>query len=212
MAPSTAVPEAPYSVWGQPAATPLDGIGTWIAIGNQPTASKGQLPPQYLYGHSIRFANSSATGVVGLATGSAGNLALFGATAPDGTAYNTGIAFNWSAGGFYYLHVDEVATNVWAAAIYDYNAGTWTAIGTLNLPAGWGKLSPVSATMAIWYGANAQDCAAYPRADVSFSPPIGYVGTASTTAGLAGTATVAGDCPAETSVEAEVWARYRLGS
>jgi len=206
------VPKVPYSVWDQPATTPLDGLGTWIAVGNEPTASDGQLPPQYLYGHSIRFTDASATGVIGLATGSAGKLALFSATGPDGTAYNTGIAFDWSAGGFYYLFVHEVGPGLWGAQVYDYTADTWTAIGVLNLPVGWGSLSPVSMTMAIWYGPTAQACTAYPRADVSFSPPVGYVGWVSSTANLSTTAMMAGDCPAETSVEAEVWARYRLGS
>ncbi|MGI9023381.1 MAG: hypothetical protein ACR2HV_09170 [Acidimicrobiales bacterium] len=210
--PSTAVPEVPYSDWNQWQPTPLDGIGTSIAIGNDPTAAPGQLPPQYLYGHSIRFASSSATGVIGLATGSAGKLAVFSATGPDGTTYNTGIAFNWSTGNFYFPFVYLSGSGVWAASIYDYAADTWTPMGTLNLPAGWGKLSPVSTTIAVWYGPTAATCSAYPRADVYFSPPVGYVGSTATTANLTRTATTEGDCPAETSVVSGVWAHYLLGT
>ncbi len=160
-------------MWNQPAPTPLDGVGAWMATANDPTAAAGQVAPQYLYGHSFRFADSTASGVVGLATGGAGKLAVFSAAGPDGTAYNTGIAFNWVAGGFYFPLVYRAAPGVWGASIYDYTAGTWTAIGVLHLPSGWGKLAPSSTTMAVWYGPSAASCSAYPRADVSSSPPRG---------------------------------------
>jgi len=197
--------KVPYSVWNQPAATPLDGIGAWVAPANDPTASAGQVAPQYLYGHSFRFADSPASGVVGLATGGSGKLAVFSATGPDGTAYNTGIAFNWAAGGFYFPLVYRAAPGVWGASIYDYTAGTWTPIGVL-------KLAPSSTTMAIWYGSAPSSCSAYPRADVFFAPPVGYVGSTATTALSATTATASGDCTTETSVAAGVWAHYRLGT
>ena len=57
-------PQAPYSSWTQPASTPLDGLGTWMAVGNTPTASPGQSPPAYLYAHHFSFANSPAIGAI----------------------------------------------------------------------------------------------------------------------------------------------------
>ncbi len=209
---STAVQRVPYSVWTQPTATPLDGIGSWLSPANDPTASAGQLPPQYLYGHSFRFAGSAASGVVGLATGSAGKLALLSVTGPDGVSHSTGIAFNWSANGFYFPFVYGAAPGVWGASIYDFAAATWTPIGSLGVPAGWGKLSPVTTTMAIWYGPTAGSCAAYPRANVAFSPPVGYIGQTASLASVTTTATMAGDCTSATSVESSGWARYLLGT
>jgi len=82
----------------------------------------------------------------------------------------------------------------------------------LNLPPTWGKLAPSSTTVAAWYGPTAASCSAYPRSDVSFSPPLGYIGTTATTAPSATTATLPGDCTVETSVVAGVWAHYRLGT
>jgi hypothetical protein len=209
---STVGQSVPYSVWDQPTTTPLDGIGAWVATVNDPTAAAGQAPPEYLYGHSFRFSASSASGVVGLGTSRAGKVAVFGLTGPEGTGFDTGIAFSWAAGHFYFPFVYGVAPGVWAASLYDFTAATWTPIGSLTVPAAWGKLAPSSATMAIWYGGAPRACSSYPKADVVFSPPVGYVGATSTVAGLAGTTTTPAACPAETSVEATVWARYRLGT
>jgi len=210
--PAKAVERVPYSVWNQPTTTALDGVGTWVDTVNEPAASAGQVPPEYLYGHSFRFTASAASGVVGLVTGPAGKSAVLSIVGPDGAGYNAGIAFNWSAGHLYYLFVYGVAPGVWAAFVHDYSSADWTPIGSLTLPPAWGKLSSTTTTTAAWYGAAAPACSAYPRADVIFSPPVGYVGSAATLATSAGTATTTGDCPTETSVEFGVWARYRLGT
>ena len=73
-------------------------------------------------------------------------------------------------------------------------------------------LAPTTATVALWYGPAPSSCAAYPRADVLFYPPTGYVGTTSASATLAQTTQGAGDCPAESSLYEGVWARYRPGA
>ena len=52
-------------------------------------------------------------------------------------------------------------------------------------------------------------CAAYPKADVVFLPPTGYVGTSTTQASLTATSQVTGRCPAQLSVAAGMWVRYK---
>ena len=49
-------------------------------------------------------------------------------------------------------------------------------IGTCTRPADWGRLAPASITAVTWLGPVAGDCAAYPRADVAFYAPFGFVG------------------------------------
>lgn len=70
----------------------------------------------------------------------------------------------------------------------------------------------MSVTTAVWYGPPAARCSLYPRADVFFHPPVGFVGSTPSTATLTTNGATAGDCPAQTSIEAGVWVRYRLGA
>jgi hypothetical protein len=122
-----------------------------------------------------------------------------------------GVPLRWSAGRFYFAFVHQLAPGTWGAWVYDNTAATWVPVGQLSLPAAWGKLSPTSVTTVQWYGAAALSCAGYPRADVLFSPPTGYVGPTATTATLSETTQLPGDCATDTSVEHGVWARYRPG-
>jgi len=205
-------PQAPYSSWTQPASTPLDGLGTWMAVGNTPTASPGQSPPAYLYAHHFSFANSPAIGAIALVTSPGGRAAMFTVAAPDGTPHTVVIPFNWSSGHFYYSLVHRLGPGSWGGWMYDYSSGVWTFVGRLNLPGEWGKLSPATMTMALWIGSTAPTCSEYPRADVYFSPPVGYAGTSVSTAPVGTTKQTPGACAASTSVEAGTWIRYLLGA
>jgi len=204
-------PQTPYSTWSQPAPTPLDGVGTWIAVANTPTAAPGQTPPAFLYAHYFGFAASSAIGAVALVASPAGKAALFTVTAPDGTPASVAIPFSWSGGHFYYTLVYQMGPGSWGAWIYDLGSGIWKFVGQLHLPGEWGKLSPSTMTMAMWLGGTVPNCSAYPRADVYFSTPVGYVGTTTTNATLGATRQTPGTCPASTSVESGTWVHYRLG-
>ena len=204
--------QAPYSVWAQPQVTALDGVGSWIGIVTDPVAAAGQRPPTYLYGHYFGFAASPALGVVGLVTEPAGKFAIVAVAEPNGPAHTAVVPFNWTQGHFYFPLVYQLAPGSWGAWVFDATAGSWTGIGTLALPARWGKVAPTTVTAASWYGGIAPRCSAYPWADVVFSPPTGYVGATATTAGVTTTGHNPGDCPARASVESAVWARYRLGA
>ncbi|MFN2504844.1 MAG: YncE family protein, partial [Acidimicrobiales bacterium] len=210
--PTQSTIESPHAVWAQAATTGLDGLGTWIGIANTPVAGPGQLPPAYLYGHYFGFANSTATGVVGLITGPTGRSAVFAVVAPDGTAQSAAVPFDWRAGRLYFPLVHQLGPGSWGAWMYDHSSGAWTFIGHVTAPVGWGKLSPTSATSALWYEGPAPTCSAYPRADVLFHPAIGYLGTTAAQATLTTATQSAGDCAAQNFLEAGVWSRYRLGA
>lgn len=204
---------APATIWSQAAATPLDGLGGWVATGNDPTASVGQVAPSYLYAETFRFAgNSAAVGVVGLVTQPSGKYAAVLVVGPDGKSASAAVAFPWAAGHYYFPFVYQLSPGKLGAWVYDYTAGAWTGIGVLDVPVAWGKLAPTSGTIAHWFGEVATSCAAYPKADVYFYPPYGFVGTTPTLATVRTSATGPGDCPAENSVAFDVWAHYVLGA
>ena len=204
--------EAPSTTWAQPSPAPvsLDGLGTWMATANRPTAGPGQQPPSYLYGTYFGFADSPATGVVGLVTTGGATIAVFSVVEPDGTAHTAAVPFNWTGGRYYFTLVHRVAPGVWTAWVYDFASSTWVVIGQLTLPDAWGGLSGTSTTTVSWFGPPAPTCSAYPRADVLFAPPMGFAAGAVTTAEPVATNRGVGDCPTQSSLQ--VWARYALGT
>ena len=202
--------QSPYSVWVQPTAAALDGIGTWIVPLNDPTARPGQLAPAYLYGHAFSFANSAASGVVGLSTGPAGKFALFSVKGPDGKSYDAAIRFDWQPGRFYFPLVQQTGPGQWVAMVYDHTAAKWVLIGQLSLPSTWGKLAPTTFTIVGWAGDTATSCASYPRADLFVYPTIGY--SAGTVATLASSGNSAGGCAGQASAEGGGWVRYQAGT
>ena len=181
-----------------------------MATANRPTAGPGQRPASYLYGTYFGFADSPATGVVGLVTSGGSRIAVFSVVEPNGTPHTAAVAFDWTAGRYYFTLVHRLAPGVWAAWVYDYASSTWVVIGQLTLPDEWGGLSNTSTTTVAWYGPPAPTCAAYPRADVLFAPPMGFAGGAATTATPVTTGSTVGDCPAQASLQ--VWARYAVGT
>jgi hypothetical protein len=211
-APAPATPQAPYSVWRQPATTPLDGLGTWMATGNDPTPGGGQLPASYLYASVFNFTGSPTPGVVALTTGPSGKYAAFAVLDNAVPLRFAVVPFDWQAGRFYYLLVYQLAPGTWGGWVVDYSAGTWTPIGVLNVPSSWGKLTPNASTMAAWSGPTAATCARYPRADVFVAPPVGYGpgGTTIATSG-GGNPLTPGTCPAQNTTEAGGWSHYGLG-
>lgn len=210
--PGSATMNVPHSVWRQSSPSPLDGMGTWLATVNDPTARAGQLAPDYLYGVSFGFASSSARGVLGLTTGPAGKTAVLTLSGPTGVPQSVSVPYPWTANGFYFLYVQQFGPDVWGALVYDLAADTWTPIGGLGVPPGWGKLSPTAVTAVWWMGAPAATCAAYPRADVVVRSPTGFVGgTASDQAFVQG-GTTAGVCRSEHAAGPPGWFLYRTGT
>ncbi|MCA1845693.1 MAG: hypothetical protein LC792_21365, partial [Actinobacteria bacterium] len=112
--------QAQYSVWAQPASTPLDGVGTWIATANDPAAGAGQRAAAYLYALGFNFASSTARGAVGLASTPSGKYAVFSIVRPDGTGTSAVMPFSWSANRFYFPFVYQVSPGTWGAWVYDH--------------------------------------------------------------------------------------------
>ena len=203
---------AASSSWNQPSPTPLDGVGSWMAIASDPAAPTRQSAPSYLYGHYFSFSGAPAIGMIGLAADPGGKLAAISVQGPDGVPRVAAIPFNWVAGRYYFPLVYQLSPGVWGAWVYDNTRATWVFIGQLNLPTQWGKLSPATSTAAQWYGAPATRCSSYPLADVLYYPPAGWVGQNVTYATMASITKTSADCPGEAYVDYGVWARYRLGA
>jgi hypothetical protein len=204
------VPQMPYSVWTQPTGTPLDGLGGWVFPQNPPFAIRGSIPWSYAYNQYFGFVAGGAVGQVGLFSDSTGPFAVFSVVESDGTEHNLSVPFPWRQQHFYFPFVTNLGPGSWGAWVYDDAAATWTSIGTLTLPAAWGKLGPASVTASPWIGAMAGSCARYPLADVLFYAPFGFVGGVGSVATLTVTAAGAGDCPPVTST-AGPWQRYQMG-
>ena len=205
------VQRGPYSLWALPGGG-YDGVATWVGVVNDPRASGGQQPTNYLAGQYFGFANSPAIGAVALVTEATGKYAVVSVAGPDGAPRTAAVRFPWSAGGHYYLLVNQVAPGTLGAWVYDNTAGVWAGIGLLAVPAEWGKLGSHIVTGLAAYGPTAGLCAAYPRFEIVVHPPVGYVGTAPSTATLSGTGQNPGDCPAQITAESGGWTRYGVGA
>ncbi|HEX6596646.1 MAG TPA: hypothetical protein VF045_06900 [Acidimicrobiales bacterium] len=201
-----------FGLWNQPSPAALDGMGTWMAVAADPTAASGQVAPAYLFAHYFGFSSGGALGAVGVLDDPAGKFAVFSVVEPDGTSHARAVAFEWTAGRLYYPFVYRLSPGTWGAWIYDHTGGAWVPIGQLTLPTTWGGLAPTSFTTAQWYGSTAPTCLAFPWADVLFSPPVAYVGTATTTATFLAATGLPGDCPTSTIAAEAGWARHRSGS
>ena len=210
--PGAAAMRAPYSVWTQASPTPLDGIGTWVATANNPTAGAGQLSPDYLYGLSFGFASSSARGVVALTTGPAGKTAMLTVSGPTGSPQTLSVPFAWTADRFYFLFVHQLEPGNWGALVFDLTANTWHPIGALSVPVGWGRLSPSAMTTVSWQDAPAATCGAYPRADIVVHAPTAFIGGAAFDARFVQGGITGGACSSEHAIGPGGWIRYRTGT
>ncbi|MEA2685295.1 MAG: serine protease [Actinomycetota bacterium] len=197
--------QTPYSVWLQPATTPLDGFGNWVAVATDPVAAAGQVAPNYLFGDYFGFESNPALGFVGLTTTPEGKFAVFSAP-----TQSIRVPLNWSANRFYFLFVFRLAPGSWGAWVYDDTAATWIPIGVLTLPTAWGRAAPVTVAAAPWLGPAGPGCSLYPRADVFFSPPLGYVGATVRSGTLSTSGVLPGTCPPTIS-QVGPWIRYQVG-
>jgi len=210
--PGPATLRAPYSVWTQASPTPLDGVGMWLATLDDPTATPGQQAPNYLYGVSFGFTSSSARGVLGLGTGPAGKTAVLTVIGPSGAPQSVTVPFAWTVGRFYFLFVNQYDAGTWGAAVYDLTANTWTPIGALSLPIGWGKLLPTTVTALFPLGSPPATCAAHPRADVFIHAPTAFVGGVASDQAFVQGGTTDGACASEHAISPGGWIRYRTGT
>jgi hypothetical protein len=187
-------------------------MGTWVATINNPTARAGQLAPNYLYGVSFGFAGSPVRGTLGLTTGPAGKTAVLSVSGPLVATQNVTVPFPWTASGFYFLYMQQFGPGVWGALVYDLNANTWTPIGSIVVPEGWGKLSPTAVTTTAWLGSPAVACSAYPAADVVVHAPTGFRAGGATDAAYIGGGTIDGTCRSDQLQASPGWYLYRTGT
>jgi sugar lactone lactonase YvrE len=210
--PPTAAFASPYSVWTQPQTASLDGIGTWMAMVEDPLAGPSQARPSYLYALGFSFTNSPARGVIGLVTAPSGKYAVVSVAGPDGSSHDAVLPFAWAPNRFYFPLFYEVGPGAWGALVFDHAAATWIPVGLLHLPQSWGKLSPVTVTAVGWAGDAASACPAYPRTDVFVHAPTGVIGPTLAEARLTTTGATAGACAPEATVHSGSWARYQAGT
>ncbi|HEX2258396.1 MAG TPA: hypothetical protein VHJ40_01450, partial [Actinomycetota bacterium] len=206
--------EIPYSVWAQPSSTPLDGLGSWLAVNKDEDAAEGQLAPQYAHSQIFWLGSTNTPGLVSLVRDGDDKVATFHVLDDEGEQVK-GIPFEWEEGGFYLPLVHRLADGRWGAWIFDWakrdqGDAAWTFIGELTSP-GRNKLSPVSATLSFWFGELTDDCAKYPAAEVLRHPTLGLAGGQGSIANLAGHDAAGGDCNSVLSTELDVWEYYRLG-
>ncbi len=204
--------QMPYTVWEQPSTAPLDGLGSWVWPTNDGIPALGQVLPAYLFSHHFGFVDGGgALGQVGLTAGPTGRIAVFSVVEPGGTEHVAAIPFDWSVGHYYFPMVYQLGPGSWGAWVWDESAATWTEIGVLALPSGWGKLAPASITSVSWFGPAAGDCSLYPLADIWFHAPFGFIGGTGSVATDTATGAGPGDCPASSFVEGS-WSGHRVGA
>ena len=207
-------PKSAYAVWAQPTSAALDAVGTWVVPANVPAAASGQLPPSYLYAHYFNFTQSpSALGVIGLVTSAGTKLAAFGIVDGAGQPHSVGLPFEWGANHAYYLFAAQLSPNSFGGWVYDNNAGAWTFLGQVDLPAPLGKISPATVTQVIWFGPTGATCGVFPTAEAYFHPAVGYAGGGVTLGTKAAfQASAAGTCPATATTEVTPWIHLHLGA
>ncbi len=203
----------PRSAWVVPGAAPLDGLGAFLFV-NAPAAGPAQTSVLgYEYSMLFGFENNSV-GVMAL--GYKGNQKVAGFGLMPSNPLVATVPFDWQFGRIYYLLTYRIATDVWAAWVYDYSVSRWTHIASLRAP-GIGRMRPTPTT-GVEYSAtptsvtNEGTCAIYPRVDAFWYPPTGWRGNDMTTATLVSGDTVsAGECPG-TVRTSDGWQYYALGS
>lgn len=205
--------QSPLSVWAQPGAGPIDGLGSFLAVAAEPAATGAQAAPAYLLGQTYSFENHSPGGIVGLTTDTKGRSALFAVVSASGEVVATATPFNWKAGRIYLPIVLATGDGKASGWVYDYTAATWTPIGSFNVPVAWGRAALTSMTWTAWTGAAQDACDKYPAVDVYRYPTLGLkIGGASTVANPVAHAALPGDCAATVTVGPEPWAHSHLGT
>lgn len=210
----------PVSDWNQPAGPPLDGLGQFVLVGDTPPGAGQVTSNGYLYAQHLNFSSGPVYGTMGLSSDARGHIAgmKIGSSILE-------IPYPWTSGRIYFLIVYHLGGDAWGGWVYDYAARAWTVIGQLQAPHGSGLLGAMSGTAVdnatglrgpgdpfeVESQAAVDSCAAFPRVDAWFFPPIGYRGLVPTVASPGAGHTTIGTCVAPSTVEGG-WAHYRLGA
>ena len=206
------VPQTPFSLFQRPAATPLDGMVTWVLVRDAPEIGENAVN---FYGFTFVFSGApNKIGFIGLASFPGGRIAygLFGSGGDLGFEIGNVVpTFNWKVGRAYLLYVHPLPQNTWEVMVYDSVDRTWTTIVPPTvLPAEWGTFG-VGAATAMWMAArDYPTCESIPSADVMIYSPIGISGATHTPVPRVFDGFGAGHCPGIITVFSDGWSRYRF--
>jgi hypothetical protein len=211
--------QVPATVWNVSGASSLDAIGSFVAAPSVPAPAAGQATEnKWSFMHTFRFVGAADPfGVISLDTDGTDKFATLQLNSGSATVAIERYPFDWGANKFYFPMVMFLPGNALAGFVYDLDAQAWTFVGTVRVPAGWGRISPQSTTALLWYGAAQDDCAAYPAADHFRYAPLGLASGESSlrTSTPVGNVVQPGDCTATVTDEpapAEAWRHYQAGS
>ena len=174
------------SVWVQPGTAPLDGLGTFVYVGQPLTPGPTQGSPEgYEYTVTFRLQDGSL-GIVAIGHQNGQKVAGFGIV--DHTLVSV-VPYDWKYGQIYYLLTYRLSATQWGAWVYDWTSTTWSPIAVLDVPEAAGRMLPEVATVVDYDagpvapppGADST-CAFYPRVDVLFYAPMGWRGDVITSA------------------------------
>lgn len=207
-------PDAVGSVWQQPGAAPLDGIGTFVYVAQPPAAGPAQGSPTKYEASLLFHLEDSSLGVIALGHKNGQKVAGFGILTH--TLVST-VPFDWQYNHIYYLLTYRLSATQWGAWVYDWSAASWSLISVQTVPATTGRMLPEATTLVDFDGdtpapaGTDPTCARYPRIDVLFYAPMGWRGEVITSATLKGPAGSDGPCPSSTAT-VNGWQWYTLGS
>lgn len=232
-------PSGTYSDWNANT-NGAHGKLQWLSVQVDPAPTAGQLYPTYFFSHQVGFDNGVG-GYIGIQEDSNGKRAIFsiwdavssecstvaGATcqaflnecshAPP-CGQQTLIPYNWTAPKNYATYIVRMSPDRWAGYIHDQTANTWTLVGIITVPSGWGDLGWWSVSWIEWYGAHPTTCPGFPDANVYFYPPISYhpayySGNSSAQSNGTGTGDhhSRGGCPSSVTNDLPPWKHHIMG-
>ena len=201
------------TVWLQPGTGPLDGLGTFVYVGQPlaPGPAQGS-PTGYEYSMVFHLEDNSL-GVVVLGHKNGQKVAGFGMI--TSTLVST-VPFDWKYDHIYYLLTYRLSATQWGAWVYDWSAASWSLIAVQTVPETTGRMLPESTTLVDYDAAPPPaagadtTCAYYPRVDVLFYAPMGWRGDVITSATVKAGAGFDGPCPSSTQTS-NGWQWYTLG-
>lgn len=196
------LPDTASTVWVQPGVEPLDGLGTFVYVGQPltPGPTQGSLQP-YEFTVSFRLEDGSF-GIMALGHQNGQKVAGFGIV---GHTLVSVVPYDWNYGQIYYLLTYRQSATHWGAWVYDWTAEAWSGIAQLDVPATTGRMLPEATTSVDYDGGPIAPppgadttCAFYPRIDAMFTAPMGWRGNAITTAAFKAYGGSDGPCPSST--------------
>jgi hypothetical protein len=221
----------PSTTWDHPGTAPLDGVGGWIYLAAMHLPAPTDPGRGYVYGQHFTFASGAGSGMIGLSWDANGGVAGLALTASGGAASPAPlvVAYDWLPTRFYYLFTKHLGNGLWGAWVFDGGAdpakigqGSWTYLGAVQAPDGWGLLGPgVDTTIGGAQGAvqppfapgpasPATACTDFNRVDAWFAPPDGFRNGTASTVQQGATVMSVGACASTSAVQGG-WLHDHLG-